>query len=224
MFKQKVLIHQIGTISQYTSDLPLIHHPSDIFHFGLTEDLLKIWTNHPIPDDVANFFTQTSSKLFNPCLFNHQFTPEQYIWLVALDKNNIRYKKPDYYFSMNETMKEEQNWLFLSNFIILDEMSLGIKSKFDLKLKKYKKRFYSLCLYVSVYKKLFGEITEGRGLINYLRYNEKIDQISVRIEKHEARVKVLSSFMKKAESKIVLTYLRLTLITLRGKQKIFFRK
>ena len=199
VFKQKVLIHQTGTISPYTTDLPLIHHPSDIFHFGLTEDLLKLWSNTPIPDEVANFFSILETNIANPCLFNHQFTPEQYLWLVTLDKANIKYKRPSYYLSYDKEMVEDQDELFLTNFLILDEIALGVQSKFDRKLLPYTHRFYNFCLYVSNYKRQFKTFN-GNKLVNFIRYSEKGKIHKYKISKNKQRLLHSRGVLKSLEA------------------------
>lgn len=188
IFQNKVLIHQTGTISPYTKDVPMLHHPSELFHFGLTEDLLKIWTGKNMPEKIADYFHDKNHNESNPCLFNHRYTPEQYIWLKMLDDSGVGYEKPDYYLSFSEKMKQEQDRLFISNFIILDAQGLGISSKFDEKLKHVQHRFYDLETYIKQYQKYIVSTPDKTLLLNQLTLQCKIKSYWKKLHKHGDRI------------------------------------
>ena len=182
LFQEKVLIYSLGTISPYTKDLPLIHHPSELFHFGLTSDLQKLWCNNKMPSKIAAYFSNPSPKYPNPCLFNHRFTPEQWIWLSALKAHNMAYRHPEYYLSLNAEMRAEQDKLFISNFIILDTENIGISSKFTAKLAPSRHRFYNDTLYLTAYRKFFT-VTQENPLIRNLILQIKIKHNHHKINK-----------------------------------------
>lgn len=156
IFKQKVLIYSCGTINPKVTNLPLPHHPSDLFFFGLTEDINLIYDGRFISKDLANYYLNHNE--YNPALFNHLYTPEQFLWLQLLDKLNITYKKPKNYFEINERIAQETLYLFSSNFIVLDQPHLGFKSKFDkkFKYKDKKTRFLTTKHFLDFYKYIFG--------------------------------------------------------------------
>ena len=159
IFKDKIIIYSCGTINPFCDVLPLPQHPSDLFFFGLREDLCEIYNGNFIPDEIANYYSKNKDKT-NPCLFNHLYTPEQYLWLQTLDNKKVNYKKPLNYYDIDETIKEETLKFFIDNFIILDSKQIGIISKFDKKFtaQKANKRFITNLKFIEFCKNRYSNI------------------------------------------------------------------
>ncbi len=142
IFEQRVLIHETLTINPHASDLAFIQHPADIFHFGLKEDLLKLWNGSPMPKHVYNFFNEHTG-IHNPCCFASQYIIEQYLWVSLLEREGKVACVPSYYLESSPMLVELTDRFFTSNFLIFDEQKLGLSSKFDKIQFKQKYRFFS---------------------------------------------------------------------------------
>ena len=136
-FKQKVVIYSYGTLNPLVDKIPLPQHPSDLFFMGLTDDIKSLYDGRYISDEIANYYTNHQDEK-NPCLFNHLYTPEQFLWLQFLDKSGVTYKKPKNYFDISDDICNETIKFFIENFIVFDPAHLGFTSKFD-KIFGYKK-------------------------------------------------------------------------------------
>lgn len=176
VFKQKVLIYSCGTINPETKHCPLPHHPSDLFFFGLTDDLKLIYDGRFISKEFANYYLLHIHEK-NPALFNHLYTPEQFLWLQLLDKLNTKYEKPQNYFDNTIKIKNDTLNLFLANFIIFDQPYLGFKSKFDLKFiyNDKKTRFITTRKFLEYYENKLGSTNKLKHLIyfedSFCKYN-----------------------------------------------------
>lgn len=85
IFEQRVLIHKTLTVNPHAPDLAFAQHPADLFHFGLTEDLLRLWDGRPMPEGVYDFFCRGAGQP-NPCRFASRYIIEQYLWVALLEK------------------------------------------------------------------------------------------------------------------------------------------
>jgi hypothetical protein len=177
-FEQKVLIHSMGTINPLQSNLPMAHHPSDVLHFGLASDIKKIWTGHAMPDDISNFFTNNRNRFNNPCLFNHLFTPEQYVWLKTLDAAGISYDRPEYYLDLGAYIVDRTKKLFEDNFIVLGRKELGIASKFDSKLRSSVERFCNSDTMLKWYCEMYP-LSKGSKYL--LKFRNSVDRAKRRL-------------------------------------------
>ena len=125
-------------------DIPFAY--SDIFQFGLTEDIRRIWNDAKIMDEsVAMFFAHHNDPK-NIMYFNHQYTAEQFLTLPIIKKLGLPI--PSNYFD-KQPIKEHLAFL-VENFIVCNLKCLGIASKFD--YDEYKT--LSLCS-VELYRALF---------------------------------------------------------------------
>ena len=142
IFEQRVLIHKTLTVNPHAPDLAFAQHPADLFHFGLTEDLLRLWDGRPMPKGVYDFFCRGAGQP-NPCRFASRYIIEQYLWVALLEKAGKAAAVPEYYLATSPRLKELTDRFFVSNFLIFDQKMLGAVSKFDKMQRKQQYRFFS---------------------------------------------------------------------------------
>lgn len=160
IFEERVLIHETLTINPHIGDLGFTQHPADVFHFGLTSDLLKLWDGGVMPRSVYNYFNEGHQEP-NPCFFASQYIIEQYLWVALLERCGKTAGVPDYYLAKNSELIELTDRFFISNFIILDEKLLGISSKFDKIQYSQKYRFFSLRHFCERYLNFIDKCSEN---------------------------------------------------------------
>lgn len=164
IFEQRVLIHKTLTVNPHAPDLALAQHPADLFHFGLTEDLLRLWDGRPMPKGVYDFFCRGAGQP-NPCRFASRYIIEQYLWVALLEKAGKAAAVPEYYLATSPRLKELTDRFFVSNFLIFDQKMLGAVSKFDKMQRKQQYRFFS-------FRHFCNEYTEHVD-----RHNDKVKDI-----------------------------------------------
>lgn len=166
IFEQRVLIHKTLTVNPHAPDLAFAQHPADLFHFGLTEDLLRLWDGRPMPKGVYDFFCRGAGQP-NPCRFASRYIIEQYLWVALLEKAGKAAAVPEYYLATSPRLKELTDRFFVSNFLIFDQKMLGAVSKFDKMQRKQQYRFFS-------FRHFCNEYTEHVD-----RHNDKVKDILV---------------------------------------------
>lgn len=164
IFEQRVLIHKTLTVNPHAPDLAFAQHPADLFHFGLTEDLLRLWDGRPMPKGVYDFFCRGAGQP-NPCRFASRYIIEQYLWVALLEKAGKAAAVPEYYLATSPRLKELTDRFFVSNFLIFDQKMLGAVSKFDKMQRKQQYRFFS-------FRHFCNEYTEHVD-----RHNDKVKDI-----------------------------------------------
>lgn len=132
VFEQRV------TACKYYFRNPLIYrapfHPSDIFLFGLTSDLLKLWD---IPLTVEPEFSRWFENRPRPSPdYNReslmQCSPEQYIWTRCLSRHGyaVELDSPT---SRDRELAEQSNISIVNNFFFDSPKELGLSWTFRLK-------------------------------------------------------------------------------------------
>lgn len=173
IFDQRVLIHETLTINPHAQNLGFVQHPADIFHFGLKEDLLKLWNSKPMPQAVYNYFNEGHHEQ-NPCCFASQYIIEQYLWVSLLERSNKKSCVPCYYLESSSRLIELTDRFFVSNFLIFDETKLGIKSKFDKIQYSQKYRFFSFKHFCQEYIDHVDKYNKTvKNILKFYSYEEK---------------------------------------------------
>lgn len=99
----KILNQRVVSSSWFARDprsfLPYPYHPSDMFFFGLTEDLINIW-DEPFSKDAAQ-----------------QYSAEQHLWLSFLKKNGFKVNCKNYCDATRENIPHSE--LSLVNNLLL---------------------------------------------------------------------------------------------------------
>lgn len=133
LFKNKVLIPNFLVRDSRIINFDFPYQISDIVNFGLKEDIEKLWDGNIMPKNISNYFAEhPNSSYFNPCLFNHLYTIEQYFLFNVLEKQHIPYSKPKWYLDKSSDMFTfESEKIIASNFIVFPFSDLGIKCKFN---------------------------------------------------------------------------------------------
>ena len=171
LFENRILIGDYYTIDSrnFYNNIQSFQ-TSDVFQFGLTSDLKKIWDGNTMDYSIANYFMENpGSELFNPSNFNHLFNVEQFNILNVIKKSNLKLILPTYYADNKEEVIIESEKFISNNFLIDIFNNLGISSKFNSRvvndLFNYKRFIEIYLLYVDqknkiikdIYKRLFIE-------------------------------------------------------------------
>lgn len=131
IFKQRVIAYKYATWNPRFRNGGYSFCLSDIFHFGLTEDLLKLWDGHQTPKHRLNYFYEhPNSRWYNPDMFNQRHVEEQNI-LINVVRKYLKLKIPKWYNdnSTDEFIFETEKVL-AANVLIAGEEQLGFHSKF----------------------------------------------------------------------------------------------
>jgi hypothetical protein len=110
--------------------VPIPFHPSDFFHFGVTQDVTKLWEVPLVPTEVAIHFPEgTLSRYWNsvPCESNLPFrtTPEQYLFLEFLARSGFPMTLKGIR-SINPLDLLFSDRLMARHFVVVDPFSAGI--------------------------------------------------------------------------------------------------
>ena len=127
------------------------YHPSDLFQFGQTDDLLKLW-NIPLMKRKEAFWL---SRSFNPKFYLiNRYLPEQWIWIQALRKQGITVPYDSIYDIKKEFQADSEQWL-INNFIALNYQRSGIvplKSSLKRLSSTDRDSCYSMAEFLNLYK------------------------------------------------------------------------
>lgn len=112
---------------------PYLFHISDVFHFGRTDDLLRLW-DIPL---VSSHYISSWKNYFNPPLVNFtsgsffRYIEEQYIWIACLQKHGHKIDI-NYPWEMRPELVEMSEKSIFSNFTIVDNDDLGLCVPWDI--------------------------------------------------------------------------------------------
>ena len=128
LFTARILTSQL-----YTYDVRLSGNSyamSDIFQFGRTEDMLKIWDGHKESIKSFNYFVDhKDSSWDNPFRLNARYRAEQYALLYLVHKELPDIELPKYYFDhSSERFIFETEKVHASNLLVGDFGQLGLAS------------------------------------------------------------------------------------------------
>ncbi len=147
VFKNRILIDSLFTRnSEYNSctQVGLCFHPSDIWMFGLKEDLEMLF-DIPLQNQ---YIVNINGK-------NYQYrTPEQYLWTNCLEKNNWSIFMDTCLYNTPYTSECSLNSI-INNFFVLNHKKSGIK--FPKKFKKHPKFTFKYVLTTKRYLELYKE-------------------------------------------------------------------
>jgi len=119
IFKERIVVPTAITINPDFGDHRLFH-VSDLFYFGLTEDLQKLWTSLPQFVDPNNEVNE-DDPLRNALKF---YSAEQYLFIHAFDpKISTQYKCPDD--ATSELKAQFERWV-ANNFMVACPRMLGV--------------------------------------------------------------------------------------------------
>ncbi len=113
-------------------------HPSDLFFFGLTKDLINLW-DIPLSDLEENDLYFKNREDIGGKADYSRYTPEQYIWVSFLKKNLISLHFEHYRDTSNDNIVISEKTL-AQNLIIAEPEAIGIASP------KHQKLFSTLNL------------------------------------------------------------------------------
>ncbi|MCF1438054.1 MAG: WavE lipopolysaccharide synthesis family protein [Shewanella sp.] len=123
LFTERVVVNT-SYFRKYADGKRLVMLPSDFFHFGRTEDLLKIWDIPLFPD-----LEYDPAKAGQPQYYGAPMTAphaEQIYcnaWLGALDK---RAPRLEYRHHATPAMREYWDRFMASNFVVLEPQQIGL--------------------------------------------------------------------------------------------------
>ena len=177
LFSERVLMTHLYTINPRRCDLP--HHPTDCFHFGLTDDLLNLWDIPFYDEKDTTYFTEESLRNKTKSWASQRYTSEQFLWLSFLDKNNIKYRKPNTSFDINEEITRETELSLINNTIIYDGLKMGLHSRFNIWFSNHSSCF-----------------TNNDFLELYYKYVDKNNLTVKKIAKRVRMIRFLERFVK----------------------------
>lgn len=157
MFEERILT--IGTGNQ--NKMYLCYHLSDLIAFGLTSDVKKLWNIDFIDESFANYCSQ-NNLIDGKHYFNFRYTCEQQLLLANIKKHNIVCNIPQYYYDINNNIKNDSENILMNNFIFYNYSDSKIFSKFS--NMDTRKNLFSYCLddYFQIYEKNFGKINGSK--------------------------------------------------------------
>lgn len=126
----KVFSSRIVCGELFTRDpriISYLFHPADIFQFGKTEDLVRLWDVPPAPaEETLHWREKIPTKLLGGAEgLEVRYVPEQYIWIATL-------RKAGHEFALGQCCETPRGLIaaselsILNNFCIVDERSLGV--------------------------------------------------------------------------------------------------
>lgn len=135
LFMERVVVNTTY-FRRYAQGRKVVRHPSDFFHFGRREDLLKIWDLPFFPD--VEFDSAKSANSHCRGSITQCINPEQAYcdaWLQHLDKN---IQKLQHRYHITTAITEQWNRFMASNFVILEpeQIGLGLAKRFIPKSKR----------------------------------------------------------------------------------------
>ena len=181
VFKNRILVDSLFTRnSEYNSctQVGLCFHPSDIWMFGLKEDLEMLF-DIPLQNQ---YIVNINGK-------DYQYrTPEQYIWTNCLEKNNWHIFMDSCLYNTPYTSECSLNSI-INNFFVLNHNKSGIK--FPKKFKKHPKYTFKYVLTTKRYFELYKEYCcdSSYKIPNEFKYSTLSDVF--RVDKYMTELKEL---------------------------------
>ncbi|MGJ3242703.1 MAG: WavE lipopolysaccharide synthesis family protein [Opitutales bacterium] len=155
IFRERIIIPSIYTRNPSRYDLPLLFHPSDMFQFGLTADLIHLWDIDLCDLEENNYyFLRNPRPDFDPRpIWTNQFAPEQYIWRSCIRKTHDM--QFDHAWDVRGENPEISRLSLVNNFKVLSAGRIGLVN--------HKRVWPPYNLQLTLY-------TEGDWLKDYHRY------------------------------------------------------
>jgi len=160
----KIFNHRIITLTHFSRNprnSGLLYHPSDIFHFGYTNDVRNFWNANLLKSDSLNFYSDSN------------LAPEQYFWKNCIERNTpLKITPTD--FSIFNIINSEL--FFVNNFIPLSPLQSGIQIperfmkapvNLNYSYEKWKVLYQDYCVNKSSFRKL--EIAFSAGIVKKMR-------------------------------------------------------
>lgn len=127
-FKQRVLIPT--KYSRNPRRIAQLIHPSDIFQFGLREDLLNLWDIQLQPEPQTTRAIPYEKKVFNNALrggfHRMKFGSEQYIWYAFCKKMGLDMELKHYsHIPVDSILNSDMS--IVNNFIIAEAKDFGVE-------------------------------------------------------------------------------------------------
>jgi hypothetical protein len=125
LFQDRIVISKEFTRSP-RSFVPFAYHPSDLFQFGHTEDLMKYWGICPVTGErLSSFFLSGPPPSWFSMFDGFRYTTEQYLFLDLLNRCGQLPALRDYSEISESITILSQNYL-LNNFLPVEPALLGI--------------------------------------------------------------------------------------------------
>jgi len=125
--KQRVII--LTQFSRNPRRIPQLIHPSDLFQFGLREDLLDLWDIPLQPEPETTRAFPLEYRIINNSLENSfyrmKFGSEQYIWYALCKKHGLDLELKHFGdISTDKIVQSEES--IMNNFMIADARAIGV--------------------------------------------------------------------------------------------------
>lgn len=127
-FEQRVVIPT--HFSRNIRRIPQLIHPSDLFQFGLTTDLLDLWDIPLQPEPETTRAYPPEKKIINNSLesnlYRMRYGAEQYIWHAFTKKNGLTINL-EHFGDLPIGKLQESDFSIINNFVIVESSDLGVQ-------------------------------------------------------------------------------------------------
>jgi hypothetical protein len=128
IFTERLVCSDLYFRTPHKRPHPLLFHPSDVFQFGLTSDLISLWSG----DLASESEIHLSDPQAVPWLFRERwreqirFAEEQFVWINCLNRfsQNVRL---DYSWQIKFQMLALSELSIINNFVPVTPARLGVK-------------------------------------------------------------------------------------------------
>lgn len=128
IFRERILVTE--KYSRDPAKVPLLHHISDLFQFGLREDLLRLWSV-PLANarDCVGWSKRVSAMFLAPFPQHRSFmkyADEQYVWISCLRNHGLDIDL-EYYSQCRFRDISASESLLTANFVVVSEREAGVE-------------------------------------------------------------------------------------------------
>lgn len=191
IFKQRILTSDMWALD-FIQGWPVPFFLSDFFHFGLTEDLLKLW-DLPLFEDYP-FNRKLKGRRQHRQYPWPMFSAEQAFVARFLEKNTPYMFK--HKFDLLGNKKALSNTIIANNFLILEapEISLEVPQRITHEHTLYT-NFYSHFRWQTLYKKYCDQKLEINGEKEYLRQFSKVRFMKMMTRGHKVLFRLIRCWL-----------------------------
>ena len=129
-FSKPIAIYSLSTRNWKKGFIPHLFHPCDWFYLGSANDLRRLFDSNSYPTEDLLYFKKNKKPRRNSFSGLSRFIPEQYILVDYLFRQGVLQKSEfENYGVTTRSMRKMNFSIFKSDFLVLDEDQIGLKSK-----------------------------------------------------------------------------------------------
>ena len=184
IFERRLLCSIFDTRKPYGEYYNLPYHVGDLFFYGQTKDLLKLFDIPLVTKEEFTYFIDHSDIKPNTFARN-RYNAEQSIWMGCLRKNGMRVLC-EYSTHINDEIAAESDLFLVNNFVPYSFKEFGaLPLKVGLRAEN---RYLTYCdnYMTNEWHKLYQKIVLGKASDTWYSNEEKIIKCATRIRKSNA--------------------------------------